>query len=62
MVNFLSIGLSINAMVFDSANADQITGQVPLNSSNNRILRIRVYVQKSVNALEATSFLLFFKR
>ena len=51
-------GLSINTMVFDSANADQITGQVPLNSINNRILRIRVYVQKSVNALEATSFLL----
>ncbi len=51
-------GLPANAMVFDSANADQITGQVPLNSANNRILRIRVYVQKSVNALEATSFLL----
>lgn len=51
-------GLPANVMLFDSATADQIIGQVPLNAVNSRILRIRVYAQKSVNALEATSFLL----
>ncbi len=50
------IGLVSNQMYFDSANADQITGIVPSGSNNNRILRIRVYSQKGVDALTATSF------
>lgn len=50
------IGLVTNQMYFDSANADQITGIVPSGTNNNRILRLRVYVQKGLDALTATSF------
>lgn len=51
-------GMSANNMTLDSMNADQITGQIPLGSSNVRMLRLRLYAQKSVNALEVTSFVL----
>lgn len=49
-------GLTTNQMYFDSANADQITGTVPSGTANNRVLRLRVYVQKGAGALTATSF------
>ena len=49
-------GLPANQMYFDSANADQVLGIVPSGTINNRILRLRVYTKKSVDALIATSF------
>ncbi len=45
-----------NNMTFDSTTADQITGNVPLGSSDVRVLRIRIHASNATNALAVTSF------
>lgn len=50
------IGMPANQMAFDSANADQITGAVPIGGVNSRILRLRLYSTNASNALQVTSF------
>ena len=45
-----------NNMTFDSTTADQVTGNVPLGSSDVRVLRLRIHSSKATNALAVTSF------
>ncbi|MES2656496.1 MAG: BNR-repeat neuraminidase N-terminal domain-containing protein [Bacteroidota bacterium] len=45
-----------NQMIFDSANADQYTGLVLRGTNNVKMLRVRVYTEKGMNALQATAF------
>ncbi len=45
-----------NNMLFDSTTADQVTGNVPLGSSDVKVLRLRIHSEKSTNALSVTSF------
>lgn len=52
------LGDVANQMFFDSANVDQQAGVIPLGSVNNPIIRIRVYVNKGYNSLEATALAL----
>ena len=47
---------TVNNMLFDSTTADQITGNVPLGSSDVKVLRLRIHSEKSTNALNVTSF------
>ncbi len=50
------LGNTLNQMIFDSANADQQTGVFVTGSTDVKMLRIRVYAEKGLNALEATAF------
>lgn len=45
-----------NNMLFDSTTSDQIIGNVPLGSTDVRVLRLRIHSSKSTNALAVTSF------
>lgn len=42
-------------MILDSSNVDQITAAVPLNSTNQQIVAIRVHTSNNFNALNVTS-------